>query len=356
MKAQLKEQSKQCIFCKLIKGEMPSKKVFEDDVTISMLDIYPAKKGHIVFMQKEHYPIMPYIPADEFKHLFGLIPQLSTALMSGMVATGVNLFIANGGAAGQQAPHFLFHLMAREAGDGFFNFWLNKRNAKLDQDQIKMLSHNFPLMMANHFKRNPASWHKGAGERPAYITKLIEDSTVVYEDEKAIVAIPAKEVTQGHFEIYSKEEEKDIRKLSIDDSHHLFFVASFAATALFEGLGAQATNIILKSGNSDDNPDGTLSVHILARRQGDDLSYLHWQPKQPSYNLDDIQSKIKDKTWKIKYIDENKKKTDTKPQVLTPTKFEFSKVEEKPKQSPKETNTSGPHEEIRKAIEKAMGK
>ena len=112
MKAQLKEQSKQCIFCKLIKGEMPSKKVFEDDVTISMLDIYPAKKGHIVFMQKEHYPIMPYIPADEFKHLFGLIPQLSTALMSGMVATGVNLFIANGGAAGQQAPHFLFHLTA----------------------------------------------------------------------------------------------------------------------------------------------------------------------------------------------------------------------------------------------------
>ena len=71
IKAQLAEQKKQCIFCKLISGEMEAKKVFEDDITIAMVDIHPAIKGHTLFMPKEHYPILPYMPQDEFKHLFG---------------------------------------------------------------------------------------------------------------------------------------------------------------------------------------------------------------------------------------------------------------------------------------------
>ena len=120
IKAQLQEQKKQCIFCKLISGEMPAKKVFEDSKTISLVDIYPARKGHTLFMLKEHYPIMPYIPADEFKHYFGLVPQLCNAVKNATVTTGINVFIANGGPAGQQAPHFLMHLFPRENADGFF--------------------------------------------------------------------------------------------------------------------------------------------------------------------------------------------------------------------------------------------
>ena len=57
IKKQLEEQKKQCIFCRLISGEIPNaKKVFEDDKTIALLDIYPALKGHTLFMLKEHYP------------------------------------------------------------------------------------------------------------------------------------------------------------------------------------------------------------------------------------------------------------------------------------------------------------
>ena len=53
IKAQLEEQKKQCVFCKINYGEIPGKKVFEDDKTVAFLDINPAVKGHILFMLKE---------------------------------------------------------------------------------------------------------------------------------------------------------------------------------------------------------------------------------------------------------------------------------------------------------------
>ena len=311
IKAQLEEQKKQCVFCKILAKEIPGKIVFEDDKTAAILDIYPALKGHTVFLLKEHYPIMPYIPADEFKHYFGLMPQLSKAIKKAMVSTGVNIFIANGGVAGQQAPHFLTHLLPRENGDGFFNFLFDKRKTSLAEDKVKMLAHNFPIMMQNHFGRNPAAWHLGKGEVPSFLEDVYNSNSVIYEDEKVLCVVPEKGLTEGHIEIYSKNEEQNIENLSIEDSSHLFFTASFAATAVFEGLGAQGTNIIIKSGNSDDNSEGKLCLHVLPRMQDDHLQGLLWQPKQPKYNLDGIASKLKDKTWNIKY--EEKKEIVTKP-------------------------------------------
>ena len=328
IKAQLAEQKKQCIFCKLISGEMPAKKVFEDDLTVVMIDIYPAKKGHITFMPKEHYPIMPYIPANEFKHFFGLIPQLSKALKKAMVTTGINVFVANGGAAGQQSPHFLIHLIPREEEDGFFNFYF-KKGESTKEEQAKLLANNLPIMMQNHFGRNPASWHKGKGEP----LKELEGE-IIYEDEKVVCILPKLSVASGHIEIYSKVEESNIDKLSQQDSDHLFFTASFAATAVFEGLGAHATNIILKSGKTDDNSEGKLCLHIIPRMQDDDLKGLLWEPKQPSYDLDGVAKKVKDKTWDVKFEEE---KEEVVPEVI-------EKAEES-------TTSSEDGNEIQKAIE-----
>jgi len=133
MKQQLEEQKKQCIFCKIISKEMNGKVVFEDDQTIALLDIYPAIKGHTVFMLKEHYPMPAYFSGEEFKHKFSLIPELSKAIKSAMVRTGINVFIAIGGVAGQQAPHFLVHLLPREESDGFFNFLFDKQGEQLNE-------------------------------------------------------------------------------------------------------------------------------------------------------------------------------------------------------------------------------
>jgi len=350
IKAQLAEQKKQCIFCKLISGEQEAKTVFQDDKTIAMLDINPAIKGHTLFLLKEHYPIMPYIPADEFHHYFGLIPGLCQAVKEGMVTTGVNVFIANGGIAGQQSPHFLLHLFPREVGDGFFNFMFDKKGEPLPADKVQMLTHNFPIMMNNHFGRNPAPWHKGSGEKPGFLAKIYETSTTLYEDEKVLAVLPNFSLAPGHMEIHSKVEEFDIDKLSIEDSAHLFYTASFAATAVFEGLGAQGTNIILKSGASEDNPTGKLVLHVLPRMPNDGLDKMLWKPTPPQYDLDKIKSRIKDKTWKVKYTDDSKKEDKKETLVVEPEVIKISDNKKTENNQPKTKE-----EEIRDAIRSLHG-
>ena len=318
VQAQLDEQKKQCIFCKIISKEQESKIVFEDDLAMAVLDIFPAVKGHTALFLKEHYPIMPYIPADQFKHLFGIIPGMCKAIQSAMLTTGSNVFIANGGPAGQRAPHFLIHLLPRDSGDNFNHFEF-KKGETLGEKEISMLSNNLPIMMKNHFGRNPASWHIGTGDVPDFLSEIYNRDNVVYEDEKALCVLPQESVVPGHMVIYPKMEKSNVENLSLEDGAHISYVASFAATAVFEGLGAHGTNIIFKSGISDDNPGGQLAIHILPRMQDDDLQDLMWESTQPSYDLDQIANKIKDKTWKVSYKEENKdpsKKTFVAPEVL----------------------------------------
>ncbi|MEK6962780.1 MAG: HIT domain-containing protein [Nanoarchaeota archaeon] len=107
-------QRKNCLFCKIVRGDIPAKKVYEDDEMLAILDINPASKGHTLVLPKEHYPLLPLLPFSLFNHLFTQTRNLIAALEKATVNPGVTLFIANGAAAGQQSPHFLFHLVPRE--------------------------------------------------------------------------------------------------------------------------------------------------------------------------------------------------------------------------------------------------
>ncbi|PIY60024.1 hypothetical protein COY95_03990, partial [Candidatus Woesearchaeota archaeon CG_4_10_14_0_8_um_filter_47_5] len=114
----IKAQKENCPFCKIVKGEISARKVYEDEVIIAVLDINPATSGHTLVMPKEHYPIMPLIPPEVFRHLFRKVKALSKRMRKSMVALGSTVFIANGGAAGQQSQHFLLHIMPRNPQDG----------------------------------------------------------------------------------------------------------------------------------------------------------------------------------------------------------------------------------------------
>ena len=345
IKAQLQAQKQNCIFCKIVAKEQKANILFEDNLSIATLDIYPAVKGHALFMLKEHYPIMPYIPMQEFEHLFGLMPQLCKVIKEAMVTLAINVFIANGGVAGQQSPHFLVHLLPREPGDKFWNFMV-KENVSNGSKEIPLLANGFAQLVVNHFKRYPAAWHQGAGEKPAFLQGI--RGTTIYEDEKVFVVIPEQGAVAGHIIVYSKGEQSDIAKLSAEDSTHLFYVASFAATAVFDGLRAQGTNIILKSGKTEDSSDGRLAVHILPRYPDDSLQGLFWQVKPPSYNLDDVAAKIMDKTWKINLKKEDKSKKDEKKSAV----ISDSAREPKKMEAPKKAIVKSPQDEIRAAMEK----
>ena len=98
-----------CIFCKIIKGEIPGKKIFEDDICLAILDISPATNGHLLLMPKEHYMMMPMVPDEVLGHLSVISKYLSDLLKETLGADDVTVFIANGAAAGQQSQHFMQH-------------------------------------------------------------------------------------------------------------------------------------------------------------------------------------------------------------------------------------------------------
>lgn len=115
---ELKEfQKKQCIFCQIIAGKVQSKKVFEDDKAIAILDINPANPGHILLLPKEHYTIMPQIPEDEITHIAMVAKSLSNILLRSIGAQGTNIIVANGVIAGQRAQHFMVHIIPRMEKD-----------------------------------------------------------------------------------------------------------------------------------------------------------------------------------------------------------------------------------------------
>jgi histidine triad (HIT) family protein len=110
-------QKQQCIFCQILSGKIPSKKVYEDEVCVGILDINPATKGHILLIPKEHYAIMPQVPDNVIGHLFVTAKKFSQIMLKSLRATGTNVFIANGLVAGQKSQHFMIHVIPRKEDD-----------------------------------------------------------------------------------------------------------------------------------------------------------------------------------------------------------------------------------------------
>jgi histidine triad (HIT) family protein len=110
-------QKKQCIFCHIVSGRVQAKKIYEDDKTVAVLDINPANPGHILLLPKEHYAIMPQLPEDELGHIFMVAKYLSNSALKALEASGTNIIVANGPAAGQKAQHFMVHIIPRKEND-----------------------------------------------------------------------------------------------------------------------------------------------------------------------------------------------------------------------------------------------
>ncbi len=124
-------EATQCIFCNLATGQMPSKKIYEDELITAILDIYPANPAHLLVMPKEHKAIFAQLPKATAER-FGLVAKkLSELIFRVLRPEGLNIFIANGAIAGQKAPHFIMHVIPRFQGDGI-NFEIAEKEAKID--------------------------------------------------------------------------------------------------------------------------------------------------------------------------------------------------------------------------------
>lgn len=111
-------QKRQCIFCRIVSGEIPAKKVYEDDKVFAILDINPAAAGHLLLLPKEHFMVLQQMPDDDVGHLFLIAKSFSQAFLQALRAEGTTFFCASGQAAGQRAQHVMIHLIPRKDGDG----------------------------------------------------------------------------------------------------------------------------------------------------------------------------------------------------------------------------------------------
>ena len=109
----------ECIFCKIVAGEIPSTKVFEDERVLSFMDINPVGRGHLLIIPKNHYPTLFDIPEEELKAVYGASQKIARALKGVLEMPGLNLIQSNGRAASQIIDHFHLHLIPRWPGDAF---------------------------------------------------------------------------------------------------------------------------------------------------------------------------------------------------------------------------------------------
>ena len=107
----------ECIFCKIISGQIPSTIVHSDDNFFVFLDINPANKGHTLVVPRKHYETFNDMPAEEVWHLFETVQRVSKAVEKGLKAEGYNILISNKRAAGQEVDHIHVHVIPRYKGD-----------------------------------------------------------------------------------------------------------------------------------------------------------------------------------------------------------------------------------------------
>lgn len=153
----IEQQKANCPFCKIIKDEIPSKKIYEDDKCIAILDINPAFKGHTLLVPKEHYPILPLVPEEIFEHLAKTIKELSGCIKKGALVFGDNVFIANGVVAGQQSQHMVIHIIPREKGDmiGVFSLKPGNVDKEKEAEAVRVLSNNMTRLMRKRYAKFP---------------------------------------------------------------------------------------------------------------------------------------------------------------------------------------------------------
>lgn len=109
-----------CIFCKILEGELPASVVYKDDICTAFLDIRPVNPGHILVIPNQHAVGLSDLPEKTGAHLFKITQKMANRLKrSSLACEGVNLFLADGEAAFQEVFHVHLHAFPRFAGDGF---------------------------------------------------------------------------------------------------------------------------------------------------------------------------------------------------------------------------------------------
>ena len=112
-----------CVFCKIVAGEIPSFKLFEDEATLAFMDINPANEGHALVIPKEHAPDLYAVSDEALARTSVTAKRVAAALARTLNPDGLNLVQCNGAAAAQSVMHFHVHVLPRAKDDGLAMNW-----------------------------------------------------------------------------------------------------------------------------------------------------------------------------------------------------------------------------------------
>lgn len=129
-----------CIFCKIVSGQVPCHKVYEDDFLLAFLDIFPHAKGHTVIIPKKHYDSLADWSAEEWQKMAEGLRLVSEKIQSVLKPDGMNIGLNDRSAAGQVVPHVHWHIFPRWKNDGGGSLHsIIKNPGDLSVDQVAKL-------------------------------------------------------------------------------------------------------------------------------------------------------------------------------------------------------------------------
>jgi histidine triad (HIT) family protein len=127
-----------CILCQIVEGKVPSKKIYEDDDILAVLDINGASPGHSFVMPKQHFTIMEQVPDQIIGRLFQVANKVSSAVFETLDSKGTNIFVTNGTAAGQMVAHFMVNVIPRKENDGINLQWAGKQLTQEEMSTVEL--------------------------------------------------------------------------------------------------------------------------------------------------------------------------------------------------------------------------
>lgn len=127
-----------CILCQIVSNTIPSYKVYEDDLTLAVLDVNGANPGHCFVIPKNHHPILEQVPDEEIGRHFIVANKISSAIFEVLKVQGTNIFVRNGIPAGQQVAHFLINIIPRRENDGINLQWKPKQLTEEEMSTIEI--------------------------------------------------------------------------------------------------------------------------------------------------------------------------------------------------------------------------
>jgi histidine triad (HIT) family protein len=133
--------SDDCIFCKIVHGEIPSSVIFEDDICLAFLDVFPVNTGHSLLIPKKHYVNLLDVDPDVVAHMARKLIDLTRGVKNATGEEGVLIVAANGAGAGQEVPHLHFHAIPRSKSANFgFRFPPDYRDEMASRTELDEIS------------------------------------------------------------------------------------------------------------------------------------------------------------------------------------------------------------------------